>query len=1520
MKKGSAVGFAITLVSFGCYFLSQSAAAKPRPPLPPWPQYTLTIYGFDAAYWGGPYAMLADGEGAATLSESWSGYALNRDSLSLLPVAVPAIGVGGKTEVAPSSGAIRFWYSPNWTSANTELSGTGPGHYAPLVELVNLGSKTYDVRWSLGIEESGNTIYLAQFGAQDVKTCLQAPVQFRAGQWRLLTLCYSTHATALWVDGELIAVGEGVSPPASGEEKSLGLIVGSDLAMQMTAEGQFDELMTFDKWPKPEDEAFYFQGVSRQVALGPVSPEEEAALAEARAKRKAEREARGEAEDGEPQMLRLLGPTSQCLTNVPVYITNLICTFVTNQGWTVRFDIQGGTNGLFYDVFTTTNLTGSHVTNSQWFWLERGPTCSTYEYTNQPEAQSYYILGVTNDADHGGLPDAYEWLVTHGDTNNPADDHVVPLVSIYVTDSVAVEQQSTNTARFALSRLGGFRNLPLTVGCLLSGTATNGGDYSLSPVTTTATNVLVTFPPNQTSVELTLAAVNDALSEGAETATLTLTTNVQAAEVNPAQASATAWILEDYTRVYTLDADFNLGVLAGLEAVSNQLQFKTNLPAQFPFINVACSHRGTVARVNTTSGEVIGEYRTAPYRVEGLDSVAPNPSRTTVDQYGNVWVANRDDTLAMNGTNYGSITRLGLVLGPRYSKSGANYHPDSDGQYVGLASATYNTCVDRDGDGYIRTSRGLADILPWSNPNGVDSGGGVSTAEDETITEFVRVGCTGTRTIAVDKFNDIWVGGWLDQKTHLKVNGLTSTPFPDSEFHPIFGGGYGGVIDRLGQLWSSGRNKPPVKFVPPALFPPTQNDWQLLSTGDTDLDIDLYGIAVDPAHPFVWQTIREKGFLVRWNADGSPATNANGTLQKFPHGFDFAQGLVVDARGHVWVAHHVDSGTNIGHLDTNGTWLGNVPLRLAGLVGHYFANTNVSGRPVLTRMDGPVDFNWGSNAPAPAVPTNYFSARWSGQVQTHAEGVYTFYVSADAGAGFRLTVNGASVIYNWDNPDPNPGEISGTIPLGASNEYALLLEYKEFTGDAAIRLSWREPSPTNQVVIPGDRFGQLGRGPTGVSVDSLGNIWAANWNSNSVMRIDPTAGPLVVTNGLTHFVGAVDLAVDLGDGTFHPVPYDQPAFPYNYSDMTGFNNRVVNPGGQPLKGYWTVIEDSGTAAEWWQRISWNAFLTNGCAIEVFVRAADDRPALAKGVLVAVTNDAPLAGVKGRYIEVRVGLTRDDPSKHPVLYDLTLHGQSSGYAGDSLLEGGWAHETETAWFLADVVGPEPLSYQWYVRYPWTNQLTLLAGETNWYLQWTNADLWEDWSAVSLSVSNAAGEFLQLGPVDLSVYPLAIDIPGNPTNSSGPASRYPATIHVRGEPSNGLARVEVTLRDLRHAYPTDLDILLVSPSGTNIILMSDAGSSLAVTNATLVFHPAWQLYPYPPESSAIPSGQTRHYSPYNYGNPEETQLPGAPQGPYSTELNDLSGTDPNGTWLLYIYDDKAGQTGVLQDSWSLKFFYQ
>jgi len=512
----------------------------------------------------------------------------------------------------------------------------------------------------------------------------------------------------------------------------------------------------------------------------------------------------------------------------------------------------------------------------------------------------------------------------------------------------------------------------------------------------------------------------------------------------------------------------------------------------------------------------------------------------------------------------------------------------------------------------------------------------------------------------VDRWNDLWVGG-LDNRIHQKIDGLTASTVPGSAFSTN-AGGYGGVIDANGTFWSvshspfsqSGTLRLPSPTVPPA-------NWEVRSTGDTDVDGKLYGIALDPVRPYLWQTAEDIVFC--WNTNGTPRTNANG-LMTFAHGDPKARGLVVETNGHVWVAHgHDEYRETVGHLNANGDWVGNLTLATNGLAATYFANTNCEPPAVLAGLEGPVDFAATNNWPGAPVPTNGFSVRWVGEVRTRYSGVHSFFVSADAGAGFRLfiVVGGAQtqLIDNWNGQAQ--GEISGTQVLTGNTNYRVRLEYWSTSGVPQVRLSWQEPDQA-KTVLPLSQLVQRGITPTGLSVDTEGFLWVGCRDSHSLLRIDPQAGPTVTNSGVVSRLGSVDRVVDLGYRDDFPYPYDDPARPYNYSDMTGFNNRIINPSSQPLKGYWTVIEDSGMAGLVWDRIIWVAPGSGSGAVEVWARAADERLALASEPFLATANGAVLYGLEGRFVEVRVGLRRSAPSNFVALESLTLHGLTSGFAG------------------------------------------------------------------------------------------------------------------------------------------------------------------------------------------------------------------------------------------------------------------
>jgi hypothetical protein len=68
--------------------------------------------------------------------------------------------------------------------------------------------------------------------------------------------------------------------------------------------------------------------------------------------------------------------------------------------------------------------------------------------------------------------------------------------------------------------------------------------------------------------------------------------------------------------------------------------------------------------------------------------------------------------------------------------------------------------------------------------------------------------------------------------------------------------------------------------------------------------------------------------------------------------------------------------------------------------------------------------------------------------------------------------------------------------------------------------------------------------------------------------------------------------------------------------------------------------------------------------------------------------------------------------------------------------------------------------------------------------------------------------------------------------GTATPYPSDITVSGLKGT-VTDVNVTLSSLSHTFPDDVAVLLVGPGGQNVVLMSDSGCDLDVSNVTLIF---------------------------------------------------------------------------------------
>ncbi|MBK8478018.1 MAG: tandem-95 repeat protein [Opitutaceae bacterium] len=271
-------------------------------------------------------------------------------------------------------------------------------------------------------------------------------------------------------------------------------------------------------------------------------------------------------------------------------------------------------------------------------------------------------------------------------------------------------------------------------------------------------------------------------------------------------------------RTYTTTADFETGTRTNVYSnLPDQLQLNEIADAG-NFLWVAVSSKGTIVKINTRTGKVEGEYWTSP------SGQPKNPSRTTVDLNGAVWCTNRDGN---------SVVQVGSV---------------ESGMWI-----------DKNGNGQPDTSTGLGNVRAWTNAGGADTNGGVSTAEDECIINYTRVSSSGTRHICVDRKNDIWVSGTgnrifdnIDSKTGkiLRSEG------------PVSYGGYGGIIDRNGVIWSTtwssllrwDTNKP--------LTGPAGENW-MSCAGSSQ-----YGLALGP-DGYVWASGYGAGTVYKYAPAGS---------------------------------------------------------------------------------------------------------------------------------------------------------------------------------------------------------------------------------------------------------------------------------------------------------------------------------------------------------------------------------------------------------------------------------------------------------------------------------------------------------------------------------------------------------------------------------------------------------------------------------------------------------------------------
>lgn len=154
-----------------------------------------------------------------------------------------------------------------------------------------------------------------------------------------------------------------------------------------------------------------------------------------------------------------------------------------------------------------------------------------------------------------------------------------------------------------------------------------------------------------------------------------------------------------------------------------------------------------------------------------------------------------------------------------------------------------------------------------------------------------------------------------------------------------------------------------------------------------------------------------------------------------------------------------------------------------------------------------------------------------------------------------------------------------------------------------------------------------------------------------------------------------------------------------------------------------------------------------------------------------------------------------------------------------------------------------------------------------------------------------------------------------NDNGTATPYPSNIFVSGL-AGGVGKVTVQLKNVSHTFDGDIEVLLAGPtSANNVVLVSDAGTA-AISNLTVAFDDAAAgLLPASGAWAPANSSITVKPTDYNELAPDSFPAPAPSPSGVTTLAAAFNGTNPNGTWKLFVKDDGAPDSGSFAGGWCI-----
>jgi len=164
---------------------------------------------------------------------------------------------------------------------------------------------------------------------------------------------------------------------------------------------------------------------------------------------------------------------------------------------------------------------------------------------------------------------------------------------------------------------------------------------------------------------------------------------------------------------------------------------------------------------------------------------------------------------------------------------------------------------------------------------------------------------------------------------------------------------------------------------------------------------------------------------------------------------------LVYADGHPWSTNDIKA------------WLGaEAYAKLPVFHVSYFRDTTFSSlakESITPAIDFDLKDEIGYGSPDTSVhlAKDYYSIRWTGEIESPASGTATLFVKGDGIV--KVTVNGRAVL---EKAKGSAAESTGTVALTAGKPAEIAVEYVHETGPASIHLDWAFPDGKRQVLFP----------------------------------------------------------------------------------------------------------------------------------------------------------------------------------------------------------------------------------------------------------------------------------------------------------------------------------------------------------------------------------------------------------------------------------------------------------------------